>query len=110
MSEEHVAASGPKAEEIVEVVLSEFDRWAQHAPGQAAGVVGGDPTTGRNAAEAALADVRIQLADHLVIPIGVTIASWGGEQVQWCEEHGNWPGHRQDTTTCTIVPKLLVDI
>ena len=31
------------------------------------------------------------------------------EQAQWCETHDNWPGHRQDTTTCSIVPKLLVD-
>ena len=33
-----------------------------------------------------------------------------GEQVQWCETHNNWPGHRQDTTSCSIVPKLLVSV
>lgn len=73
MAEEHVATSGPKAREMVEVVLAEFDKWAKHAPGQAAGA---DP---KHAAGSALADVRAELADHLVIPVGVTIASWGLE-------------------------------
>lgn len=76
MSEIHVATSSPKAREIVAVVLHEFDRWAKHAPTQAAGVVGGDYETGRNAALAALQDVRAELADHLVIAVGVTLASW----------------------------------
>ncbi len=73
MSEEHVATSGPKANEIVQVVLEEFDRWAKHAPSQAAGVV---PNDSEGAARFALQDVRGELADHLVIPVGVTIASW----------------------------------
>ncbi len=73
MSEEHVATSGPKAREMVEVVLAEFDRWAQHAPGQAVGVCPNDP---KGAAKYALQDVRAELMDHLVIPVGITIASW----------------------------------
>lgn len=79
MSEEHVATSGPKAQEMVEVVLEEFDRWAKHAASQAAGAVGGDYEHGVAVAKAALYDVRCDLDDHLVIPIGITIASWGVE-------------------------------
>lgn len=77
MSDEHVATSGPKADELVRVVLAEFDRWAKHAASQAAGIVGGDYEHGKAVAEAALYDVRTDLDDHLVIPIGITLASWG---------------------------------
>jgi len=76
MSQEHVATSSPKANELVEVVLAEFDRWAEYAPGQAAGV---NPHDAEEAARSALADVRENLMDHLVIAIGVTLASWGDD-------------------------------
>ena len=75
MSDEHVALAVPKGREMVEVVLAEFDKWAEHAPSQAAGVIPSDP---EEAARFALNDVREELADHLVIPVGITIASWGG--------------------------------
>lgn len=68
MSQIHVATSTPKAREMVEVVLAEFDRWAKHAPSQV-----DDPQS----AVAALADVRAELMDHLVIQVGITIESWG---------------------------------
>lgn len=77
MAEMHVATSGPKARELVQVVLEEFDRWAKHAASQAAGIVGGDYEHGVAVGEAALYDVRTLLDDHLVIPIGLTLASWG---------------------------------
>ena len=79
MSDLHVATSGAKADEMVAVVLEEFDRWAAHAASQAAGVVGGDYEHGKAVAEAALYDVRTLLDDHLQIPVGLTIASWGVE-------------------------------
>ena len=74
MSEVHEVTSSPRANELVEVVLAEFDRWAQYAPGQAAGVI---PNDAEVAARFALADVRAELMDHLVVPIAVTLASWG---------------------------------
>jgi len=74
MTELHVAASGPKAQEMVDVMLAEFDRWAAYAPSQAAGVNPGNP---EEAAKSALYDVREDLADHLIIAVGTTLASWG---------------------------------
>jgi hypothetical protein len=73
MTKVHTATSSPKARELVAVVLAEFDRWAEHAPGQAAGLYPNDP---KGAAVSALADIRGELDDHLVIAVGVTLASW----------------------------------
>ena len=35
MTETHVMTSGPKADEMVQVMLAEFDTWAKHAATQA---------------------------------------------------------------------------
>lgn len=72
MSELHAATSGPKAREIVDTVLAEFDRWSN--PNQAAGM---NPNDSYKAAQAALYDVRTDLDDHLVVGIGLVLASWG---------------------------------
>ena len=80
MAETHVATSGPKARELVDVVLEEFDRWAQYAPDQAAGLSSLSHAhfdLAKQVAQSALSDVRAELMDHLVIPIGITLASWG---------------------------------
>lgn len=71
MTSLHAAASTPRAREMVDTVLAEFDRWldAKHPTGRPT-----DPQ--RDAAYSALLDMREELADHLVIPVGVTLASW----------------------------------
>lgn len=76
MSDLHVATSSQKAREMVEVVLAEFDRWAESAPGQAAGEIGGDYRHGSKVADRALYNVRTDLDDHLVVAVGATLASW----------------------------------
>lgn len=73
MSALHSAASSPKARELVDVVLAEFDQWSDHAANQAAAIW---PDKGE-ACHAAVAGLREDLADHLVIAIGITLASWG---------------------------------
>lgn len=78
MSELHVATSGPKADEMVSVVLAELDRWTPAVVSAAAGSVV-DWLPARKVAEAALYELRVLLDDHLQIPVGLTIASWGVE-------------------------------
>lgn len=68
---------GGAAKELAEVCLAEFDKWAEHEPGQAAGVVGGDYETGRKAAETALYDVRTLLDDYLAAELAVVLTTWG---------------------------------
>lgn len=84
MTELHVVASGPKADEMVKIMLEEFDRWAKHAATQA-----GDlwPDDSAQAAASALYDVRTDLDDHLVIAVGLTIASWGVDDSRTLENN-----------------------
>ena len=48
--------------ELQKACLAEFDRWAKHAPAQAAGV---NPSDAEAAAVSALQDVRENLVDYL---------------------------------------------
>lgn len=68
---------GEAARELTETCLAEFDKWAKHEPGQAAGMTGGVYETGRKAAEVALYDVRCLLDDYLAAELAVVLASWG---------------------------------
>lgn len=69
MSSIHAAVSTPRAREMVDAVLAEYDVWLE-AKYPASRVDLGEQRY-------ALLDMREELADHLVIPVGITIASWG---------------------------------
>jgi len=70
----HAAASSPEARELVAVVLAEFDRWLEvKYPARRRA---SRPDNLRDAERSALLDMREELADHLIIPIGVTVAVW----------------------------------
>lgn len=73
MTAEHAAKATPKARELVDDVLIEFDRWADSCADQAASV-GRDK---REAARHALIGMRAELLDELGARFGVTLASWG---------------------------------
>lgn len=70
-------AIGDAAKELADTCLAEFDKWAEHEPGQAAGMAGGKHETGRAAAEIALYDVRTLLDDYLAAELAVVLVSWG---------------------------------
>ena len=66
---------GPDADavrEITEACLAEFDRWAKHAPTQAAGV---NPSDAEAAAVSALQDVRGNLVDYLAHSLMLVVSA-----------------------------------
>lgn len=75
MSDVHRATSTPRARELVADALAEFDGWMDESISQGV-AVGATP---EQAARYALLNMREELADHLVIRIGVTLASWSEE-------------------------------
>ena len=73
MAQIHSATSSPKAREMVDVVLAEFDRWLPSSQAHGA-AIGGNPNEG---AKYALYNMREELSDHLVIAVGITLETWG---------------------------------